>query len=115
MQVIYKQSDEAIDYQTGSAAVSAGQLLLLGANFAGVATTAIAPHTLGTLRVRGQYEVTCAVVDEFDAYGVAVYWDAGANVATQDDAGGINNRIGVSAGLSGETPEGLKVLVLLNA
>lgn len=75
MQAIFIQPGREIDYTPGSAVI-AGQVVVQ-ANLVGIAKTAIAANTLGSLSVAGIFDVVQAA--EIITAGSPVYWDADGN------------------------------------
>ncbi len=71
----YVQQGDSVDY-TPSSAVAAGDVIVQG-TLVGVAKTPIAANVLGSLAVRGVFDVAKAAV-AFTP-GAAVYWDADGN------------------------------------
>jgi predicted RecA/RadA family phage recombinase len=112
-QATFVQVGESIDY-TPVSAVQAGQVVPQG-SLIGVAKTPIAAGALGSLAVKGVFDVVKA--NEQQALGAALYWDAdgdpyggtaGTGCATTT-AGG-NTFIGFAQAAAGATDETVRVL-----
>lgn len=74
--------DSSVDY-TPSSAVTAGDVIVQG-TLVGVAHTAIAADTLGSLGVVGVYAFPKAILSTSAiAAGAKVYWDSSAEVVTE--------------------------------
>jgi predicted RecA/RadA family phage recombinase len=74
-QATFVQDGLAIDY-TPSSAVAAGQVVVQG-SMIGVSRGAVAAGALGSLGIRGVFDVVKA--NEQQALGAALYWDADGN------------------------------------
>ncbi len=82
-----------MDY-TPAADVIAGEVVVLG-ELVGVAKLDIKAGDLGALHVTGVFDFPKAAgAGSAIPAGSKVYWDATAEVATQDDASGANKLIG---------------------
>jgi len=102
------QAGCAIDY-TPVAAVNAGDVVVQGA-LVGVAPRAIAAGELGALAVEGVFAFPKAAgVGLGIAAGVNTYWDAGAQQATTNPAGGINTLIGKSVLVAADDDTNVRV------
>jgi len=113
MQATFVQDGLNIDY-TPVSAVVAGQVVVQG-SMIGVAKTPIAAGALGSLAVRGLFDV--AKANEQQALGAALYWDAdgnpyngtaGTGCATTTSSG--NTFIGFTQAAAGATDETVRVL-----
>lgn len=79
--------DSAVDY-TPEAAVSAGDVVVVGA-IVGVAPRAIAAGVLGCIEVEGVFEFPKSNAEAITG-GAALYWDAANEQATMDDDDGAS-------------------------
>ena len=100
-QAQYIQEGQAIDY-TPSAAVDAGDVVVIGNKIVGIAKLDIAASALGALALEGVFDIVRADTIAFTA-GDAVYWDAdgdpdggtaGTGAATDTDDTAANILIG---------------------
>ena len=100
-QAQYIQEGQAIDY-TPSAAVDAGDVVVIGNKIVGIAKLDIAADALGALALEGVFDIVRADTIAFTA-GDAVYWDAdgdpdggtaGTGAATDTDDTAANILIG---------------------
>jgi predicted RecA/RadA family phage recombinase len=80
-QTTFVHDGDAIDY-TPSSAVAVGQVVVQG-DLIGIARSAIAANALGSLAVKGVFDVPKATgAGSGIAVGTTVYWDATNSVAT---------------------------------
>ena len=100
-QAQYIQEGQAI-YYTPSAAVDAGDVVVIGNKIVGIAKLDIAASALGALALEGVFDIVRADTIAFTA-GDAVYWDAdgdpdggtaGTGAATDTDDTAANILIG---------------------
>lgn len=83
----FKQEGEAIDYTPGSN-VAAGAVVAIGSVGVGIAQTAIAANTRGSLLVDGVVEFPKATgTGTALTFGAKVYWDATNSVVTTTSSG----------------------------
>lgn len=104
----FVQQGSTIDYTPG-ADVDAGAVVVQG-ELVGVAVRAIPANTLGALAVTGVFDFPKGIggTTTVDA-GAAVYWDAGAGVATTDAASGANKAIGKAVRAASDADEAVRV------
>jgi predicted RecA/RadA family phage recombinase len=94
MKAIYVHKGDEIDY-TPNADVGAGDVVVVGANLLGIAKLDITANTLGSLSLKGVFDVAkTAGAGKAIALGVEVYWDATNKVATTDSNSGANISLG---------------------
>jgi predicted RecA/RadA family phage recombinase len=93
MPAIFIQEGESIDY-TPTEDVALGAVVVL-ANAIGVACRPIPASTLGALAMGGVFEVPRAPGAALPQ-GTTLHWDATAQVAVIDPAGGANRYLGIS-------------------
>ena len=112
-QASFVQEGESIDH-TPVAAVDAGQVVVQG-SMIGVAKTPIAAGALGSLAVKGVFDVVKA--NEQQALGAALYWDADGNpyggtagTGCATTTAGGNTFIGFAQAAAGATDETVRVL-----
>lgn len=112
-QATFVQGGGSIDY-TPVSAVLAGQVVVQG-SMIGVAKTPIAAGALGSLAVKGVFDVVKA--NEQQALGAALYWDADGNpyggtagTGCATTTAGGNTFIGFAQAAAGATDETVRVL-----
>jgi len=89
----FRHQGAAIDHTPG-ADVAAGDVVVQG-DLVGVAKLDIKAGRLGALAVEGVFDFPKGVGPSSALpAGADVYWDAGAQQATDDPSGGANKRIG---------------------
>ena len=81
------QNGAAIDYTAGSAAVSAGDVIVQGA-LVGIANADIPANETGSISVEGVYEFDKTASEAITA-GATVYWNATSGIATGTSAAGL--------------------------
>ena len=84
MTTYFRKDGFNVDH-TPSAAVAAGEVVVLADRMLGVAPIPIAANTLGALRIHGDFEFPKADGVDF-APGDPVFWDAASGEATDDDS-----------------------------
>lgn len=112
MKAVYVQRGESIDYTPTSASVSAGDVVAISATgpLFGIAKLDIAKDALGTLALKGIYDIA-KLKDDVVAIGAIIYWDGTAGTATVTE--GALKRIGIAVAASAKADT--VVRVLLNA
>jgi predicted RecA/RadA family phage recombinase len=102
--VVFIHDGNAVDYTPGSD-VPAGAVVVQG-ELVGVAKQPIAAGRLGALAVAGVFDFPKATGDSTAiAAGAVLFWDAGDQLATTDDAAGANKRIGKAVLAAGDDDE----------
>lgn len=90
---VFRHQGAAIDH-TPTANITAGDVVVQG-ELVGVARLDITANTIGALAVEGVFDFPKATGAGTELLvGADVYWDAGAQQATDDAAAGANKRIG---------------------
>lgn len=104
----FVQQGSTIDYTPG-VAVEAGAVVVQG-ELLGVSARSIPAGGLGALVVEGVFDFPKATGGGTAiAAGAAVYWDAGAGVATTDAASGANKAIGKAVRAASDADEAVRV------
>lgn len=97
-----------IDY-TPSSAVAAGDVIVQG-EMVGVATSPIAADELGSLAIEGVIDFAKSTGGSTAiSAGAVCYWDASAEVATEDADSGTNKRIGMAIATAGDSAATVRI------
>jgi len=105
----YVYYGDTIPYTPSGTTVSAGEILEVG-NFVAIAKNDIADGEEGVLSVVGVFDVdtTADAAGTFTA-GQIVYWDASANVASNDSDTGTNKQMGLAVAACAEATTTVRV------